>query len=451
MGSSRTQDERTRTRTRGGGEEASSSAPDAKSPPSSTSTSTSTLSTSSALGGPSSRRRSLFPLVELELDDDGIPTTASSIAVTSALRASGFLLARTALLPVSLQRRALSAARRYLRRHGDDVMGDADDDAVDDPPSMSSSPGLSRRGGRVLTHPTDPKAYAMLEGIESIRDDDDDEDDDDDDDDGDTDGGGADEHTTTTTTTTTTTMATATRTTTTADLEDWYRAAREARIALLRCIAAGMGMGNDDRDFLVRLHDEDNDSLRLLGYFRGDARTGNRCREHSDYGTLTLLLNDGVGGLEAYVDDDDDDNDDDDGDVDGDGGGGRGYVVVNIGSILSDWTGGELRATLHRVAGPASVGGSVGDDVADRTYRESLLRAVSVPRYSIAYFADPNGDVSIDAKLVGSSAVAGGGEGGNNIGLRVKDYIRWRSGGMWSDRCGVAFTSAEESRLANIR
>ena len=57
-----------------------------------------------------------------------------------------------------------------------------------------------------------------------------------------------------------------------------------------------------DINYFVKLHDEDNDALRLIKYQPGDATTGNRCKEHSDYGTLTLLLNDGIGGLEAYVD-----------------------------------------------------------------------------------------------------------------------------------------------------
>ena len=372
--------------------------------------------------------------MELEFEDDDLvyldgdngrcrrrPTVATSIAVTSALRTSGFLLVRTHLLPRRLQGRALDAARRYLGPRG-----------------------VGRRGV-VVPHPTDPKTYSMFEGIDSLRrveasagidcdgiDDDDDDDDNDNDDDD---------------------CAREETTIVIDDLEEWYRAARATRTALLRCIAIGLGMaarrgddgsaGNedDDADYLVRLHDEDNDSMRLLQYSPGDACTGNRCREHSDYGTLTLLLTDGVGGLEAYVDDDG---------GGGDGGsigGGKGSwkpvpyaegaIVVNVGSILSDWTGGELRATLHRVAGPASAGRR-GDDVADRAYRESLLRAVSVPRYSIAYFADPNGDVSIDAEL-------GGGDS------RVSDYIRWRSGGSGSDRSGVAFTSTEESRLATIR
>ncbi|KAL7545267.1 hypothetical protein ACHAWF_008615 [Thalassiosira exigua] len=300
-----------------------------------------------------------FPLIDLELDpSDGRPTPAASQSVVSALRESGFLLVRTSLLPPDLQRRALKAASRYLE-------------------SPSSN---------VVTHPVDPKRYIMLEGTECLKKVGDEN-------------GALDERTK-------------------KELREWYEAAREARDALLRCIATGLDMSKDHEVF-VRLHDEDRDALRLLRYPPGDSTTGNRCKEHSDYGTLTLLLTDGVGGLEAHVD-----------------GAWRpvpyaeGCIVVNVGSILSEWTGGELKATLHRVAGPASKGSTSSVD--------ELQRAVAMPRISVAYFADPNGDVS--------ASLAGNDEKGGD--MSVADYIRWRSGGDDSDRSGVAFASNKEaSRL----
>jgi hypothetical protein len=144
-------------------------------------------------------------------------------------------------------------------------------------------------------------------------------------------------------------------------------------------------------------------------------------------GTLTLLLNDGVGGLEAFVDD-------------------KwqpvpfveGSIVVNIGSILSEWTQQKLKATLHRVAGPASTGSC--------TSKEDLLRAVSVPRISIAYFADPNETVSTILNERGN--VAGNGD---HQSMSIAEYIKWRSGGENDNRSGVAFTSTEETRLLGKR
>jgi len=316
-----------------------------------------------------------FPLVELDLDGECNPTEATSLAVTSALRDSGFLVISTPLLPSDLQKRALSAASRFLESSNSKV---------------------------VTHHPSDPKVYAMLQGIDSIRGDDNSDESSDD---------GS------------TTMI--------EDLKEWYRALRKTKAALLRCIAVGLGMA-DDPDFFARMHDEDNDAVRLLSYPPGNAHTGNRCKEHSDYGTLTLLLNDGVGGLEAFVD-------------------GmwkavpyvEGSIVVNIGSILSEWTRQELRATLHRVAGPASVGSTMS--------KNELLRAVSATRISIAYFADPNADVSTALEVRDGDdrdRVTTHGDHADYRGkMSVSDYIRWRSGGHGANRSGVAFTSTEESRL----
>jgi len=302
-----------------------------------------------------------FPLVDMELDGNRNPTAATSHAVTCALRDSGFLMIKTPLLSLELQKRALNAASQFLE--------------------SSSS--------KVVTHPSDPKVYAMLQGIGSVS-------------------------------------GTSVDSAIIKDLKEWYEALRKTKAVLLHCIAVGLGM-TDDPNFFVKLHDENNDAIRLLKYPPGNANTGNRCKEHSDYGTLTLLLNDGVGGLEAFV---------------------HGEwrpvpyveesVVVNIGSILSEWTRQELKATLHRVAGPASIGSI--------TRKDALLKAVAVPRISIAYFADPNGNVSTAL------------EGQNNAGekkvddngrskMSVSDYIRWRSGGHGANRSGVAFTSTEESRL----
>ena len=66
------------------------------------------------------------------------------------------------------------------------------------------------------------------------------------------------------------------------------------------------------------------------------------CGEHADFGSVTLLLQDHVGGLEVKT-------------VDGafvpappleDA------VLVNVGLILEHWTDGRLRATRHRIVAP---------------------------------------------------------------------------------------------------
>lgn len=297
-----------------------------------------------------SKATSNFPIVQLELDSDGNPAPETSLAVTSALRDCGFLLVKTSLLPLELQRRVIRASCQFLSSNSD----------------------------AVISHPSDPKKYAMLKGVDDLV-----------------------------------------KYTTEKDilkpLTEWYCALRKTKAVLLRCIAVGLEL--DDPDFFCKLHSADNDALRLLTYPPTQHR-GNRCKEHSDYGTITLLLNDGVSGLEAFVND-------------------QwlpipyveGHVVVNVGSLLSDWTGQQLKATLHRVAGPASVGSQIG--------KEELEESISVSRTSVAYFADPDEDVSTTLF----------GEDGLDKKMSVAQYIHFRSGGKGRDRTGIALTSTEESRL----
>ncbi|KAF4307879.1 Oxoglutarate/iron-dependent oxygenase [Botryosphaeria dothidea] len=120
--------------------------------------------------------------------------------------------------------------------------------------------------------------------------------------------------------------------------------------------------------------------LRLLYYPAMppiDEGTDIRAGAHSDYGSVTLLFQQprGQPGLEiltpsgawAPVP------------VNPTGDEAQPPVLVNIGDLLSYWTDGLLKSTVHRVVFPKEVGGDVGED-----------------RYSIAYFCHPVDD----AKLV---------------------------------------------------
>jgi isopenicillin N synthase-like dioxygenase len=168
------------------------------------------------------------------------------------------------------------------------------------------------------------------------------------------------------------------------------------------------------------LHDQNNDTLRLINYYPCDEDTGNRCKEHSDYGTITLLSTDGVSGLEAfhngkwipvpYL---------------------KGSLIVNIGSLLSSWTNGNLLATLHRVAGPNSSN--------SESPKEALLKAAKYTRTSIAFFADPNQDVSLSLSKTFNED--------DTKEMSVAAYIQWRSGGSAPSRSGVGFVDEELRRL----
>jgi len=145
-----------------------------------------------------------------------------------------------------------------------------------------------------------------------------------------------------------------------------------------------------------------------------------------------------------------------------------GALVVNLGSLLSEWTDQRLLATLHRVVGKvrmhdATGGGETNDVGAADNNNENK------PRTSLAFFADPNPNISIDAlqaqqkqtdeipktsndaQNVGASAHGSGTK-------TVEEYIHWRSGlapngqtddndGKNDTRSGIAFTKSEENRM----
>jgi isopenicillin N synthase-like dioxygenase len=125
---------------------------------------------------------------------------------------------------------------------------------------------------------------------------------------------------------------------------------------------------DQEREFFVSCHSGQNITLRLLHYpkweqqqvVHGQLGAG----AHTDYGLLTLLFQDAVGGLEVMTKQ---------GDwvsVD--------YVpqaiVVNCGDLLELWTNGRYRSTPHRVQ--PKTGGQA--------------------RFSMAMFVDPDSDTVVD-------------------------------------------------------
>ncbi len=130
---------------------------------------------------------------------------------------------------------------------------------------------------------------------------------------------------------------------------------------LVRLTAIGLGLEEDYFDGAMR---EPVANLRLLHYPASEkVFDAFGCGPHSDYGFMTILAQDDVGGLE----------------VEGINGAWipvppvPGAFVVNLGDLLTRWTGGLYRARRHRVADTA------GQE-----------------RYSIPFFLDPNVDAMID-------------------------------------------------------
>lgn len=306
--------------------------------------------------------------VNVPLIDIGSPDhedTETSVALVNALQDSGFAIVRSPLLTKDLQSNALKAASDFL----EGTKGK----------NTKASPLVE-----AIDHPTDPKVYSMLDSDDQFD-----------------------------------------FVSPDCTIKEYVRALRSIKMEVLRLIAIGLGMNNVE--FFAKLHDEDNDTLRLITYHPTHSEeTGNRCKEHSDYGTITLLSTDGVSGLELFRD-------------------GKwlpvpyveGALVINVGSLLSGWTRGILKATLHRVAGPASKN-SCSD-------RNILLEAVHRPRTSLAFFADPNKNVSESLQATAASS-----EDSDLIdalgGMSVEEYISWRSGGDGAERSGVSFTD-EESEI----
>lgn len=336
-------------------------------------TSTSQIETAAtAAAGINNCGAAAVPLIDIG-DGSTIDTDfETSKELVRALQNSGFAIVRSPLLGTDLQSSALQASSDFLAN----------------PPKRESATNtdINSNGSpivEVIQHPTDPKSYAMMDSYQEFDD-------------------------------------------VSPILGDYVRSLQSIKRLVLKHIAIGLGMEN--AEFFTSLHDQDNDTLRLIRYHpTHSTTTGNRCKEHSDYGSITLLSTDGNSGLELYhenvwkpvphV---------------------PGALVVNVGSLLSGWTNDSLKATLHRVAGPASSNSG--------TPNELLVQAVCHARTSIAFFADPNQDVSKvlaktnnihsveeDSFLQGMSSVA--------------EYIAWRSGGSGATRSGVSFTEQESKRI----
>ncbi|KJZ72148.1 hypothetical protein HIM_08413 [Hirsutella minnesotensis 3608] len=156
------------------------------------------------------------------------------------------------------------------------------------------------------------------------------------------------------------------------DMNAFFDSCQALHRDLMRAIALGMGI---DEDYFAPYVSAADNTLRLLHYpevkadvFRvnpGQVRAG----EHSDYGSVTLLFQDNRGGLQVqspngqFVDATPI----------------EGTIVVNAGDLLARWSNDTIKSTIHRVVEPPRKEG--------KEYP---------PRYSIAYFCNPNFDSFIE-------------------------------------------------------
>ncbi|KZP07746.1 Clavaminate synthase-like protein [Athelia psychrophila] len=151
---------------------------------------------------------------------------------------------------------------------------------------------------------------------------------------------------------------------------DFFQTCHELHTVVMRSIAVGLDL---DELFFEDKINEQSHNLRLLSYppiktslLRGDGQA--RAGAHSDYGTLTLLFQDHVGGLEVQnphtkrfqpappI---------------------PGTIVVNAGDLMARWSNDVLRSTLHRVVAPPA-------------QKISETESITAARQSIAFFCNPN-------------------------------------------------------------
>ena len=145
---------------------------------------------------------------------------------------------------------------------------------------------------------------------------------------------------------------------------DLHDAGARACASLLQAMALSL---DAPEDFFVDKHAPHAGTVRFFHYPPVEHQPGAgqlRAGSHTDYGTVTLVFQDGVEGLEAFVD-------------------GRwltvpvvpSTVTVNVADLLSRWTNGIYRSPKHRVALP-------GADV-------------TRSRYSTVFFYNPNSQVTV--------------------------------------------------------
>lgn len=167
-----------------------------------------------------------------------------------------------------------------------------------------------------------------------------------------------------------------------------YENAQLLSQSLLMLLAEGLQL---PANWFLGSHTGENQTLRLLHYPRivdpiSEGQMG--AGVHTDYGSITLLWQDAVGGLEVL-----------------DRGGNwltlepqEDVVLVNIGDLMQRWTNDVLFSTLHRVQ----------------------RRSSDCDRYSIAFFCDPDDSAEIS---IAPTCIAQG-DSPHYPSILAGDYIR---------------------------
>ncbi|MET0280096.1 MAG: 2OG-Fe(II) oxygenase family protein [Steroidobacteraceae bacterium] len=170
----------------------------------------------------------------------------------------------------------------------------------------------------------------------------------------------------------------------------FYAASLMAAYRMLQIMAASLAL---PADFFAERHLGQNVSLRFLHYptnLAPRAHTQLGAGAHTDYGSITLLFQDEVGGLEVRG-------------LDGQWRAAPrvpGCTLINTGDLMERWTNGRFRSTPHRV----------------------LPVSGARDRYSIALFVDP--DSAVNVECIPGCAAAG--EAPRHPPISAGEHIRER-------------------------
>jgi isopenicillin N synthase-like dioxygenase len=159
-------------------------------------------------------------------------------------------------------------------------------------------------------------------------------------------------------------------------MEEFYEECFKLELEILAALAEALEVPSDQ---MKALHSRAENEFRLLHYPPINASeladgTATRIAEHTDFGTVTMLFQDSVGGLQVEdqqqlgtfrsIESADETE-----------------IILNIGDSLQRLTNDTFRAACHRVTYPPSV--KVGSN------------EIIPERFSIAYFAKPNRTASL--------------------------------------------------------
>lgn len=157
--------------------------------------------------------------------------------------------------------------------------------------------------------------------------------------------------------------------------QDFFEACYRVQLLILEAISQGLGLSTQT---LGQLHVAQHNELRLIHYpavSRDEFSHSTRLAPHTDFGSITLLFQDRVGGLQVelppnsgtFVDI---------------ASGGPHECIINAGDCMQRWA--DLPAARHRVHLP-----------------ELSAEDVVNERFSIAYFAKPDRTASLRPLLDG--------------------------------------------------